>query len=390
VVAAVTGTNGKTSVTVFLREIWTELGKKAASMGTIGVIAPCGEIKLDHTTPDPIETHRILADLKREGVDHLALEASSHGLDQFRLDGVEIAAGAFTNITRDHLDYHETFESYLSTKLRLFREVVRNEGIAVVNADAEHAELFHQAATKRGLRVLTVGARGQYLKLVTANPSADGQRLTITHANNTFDVRLPLVGRFQASNALVAAALAIALGDAATKVFHALERLQGAPGRLEKVAIASSGAPVFVDYAHTPDALETVLAALRPHATGRLHVIFGCGGDRDAGKRPLMGRAAARFADAAIVTDDNPRSEDPAEIRKQAMEGCPAARNIADRAEAIRAGIAALKTGDILVIAGKGHETGQIAQGVTRPFSDRDEAVQAALELGGRPAERRL
>jgi UDP-N-acetylmuramoyl-L-alanyl-D-glutamate--2,6-diaminopimelate ligase len=388
VVAAVTGTNGKTSVTVFLREIWTALGKKSASMGTIGLIAPAGEIKLNHTTPDPIETHRLLADLKRDGVDHLALEASSHGLDQYRLDGVEIAAGAFTNITRDHLDYHQTLESYRSTKLRLFRDVVRSGGIAVINSDAESAELFAGAAAKRGLSVLTVGERGQFLKLVAANPLTEGQKLTVRHMDKIFVVELPLMGGFQASNALVAAALAIALGDDASKVFAALAHLVGAPGRLEKVAISATGGPIFVDYAHTPDALKTVLTAIRPHVTGRLHVIFGCGGDRDAGKRPLMGEAAARFADSVIVTDDNPRSEDPVEIRRQAMAGCPSARNIGDRAEAIREGIAALGAGDILVIAGKGHETGQIVRGVTRPFSDRDEAVKAALALGGRSAER--
>ena len=384
VVAAVTGTNGKTSVTVFLREIWTQLGKKAASMGTIGVVAPSGETKLNHTTPDPIETHRILAELKREGIDHIAVEASSHGLDQYRLDGVEIAAGAFTNITRDHLDYHETFESYLSTKLRLFREVVRNVGIAVVNADAEHAELFRAAAAERGLKVLTVGENGEFLRLVSAEPLTDGQKLNIARAGKTYDIRLPLMGRFQASNALVAAGLAIALGDDASRVLAALAHLHGAPGRLEKVAVAANGASIFVDYAHTPDALETVLTALRPHVSGGLHVIFGCGGDRDAGKRLLMGKAAAQFADAIIVTDDNPRSEDPTEIRRQAMAGCPSARNIGDRSEAIREGIAALKSGDVLVIAGKGHETGQIVKGVTRPFSDRDEAVKAAVALGGK------
>jgi UDP-N-acetylmuramoyl-L-alanyl-D-glutamate--2,6-diaminopimelate ligase len=389
VVTAVTGTNGKTSVTVFLREIWTQLGKKAASMGTIGVVSPSGEIKLSHTTPDPIETHRILAGLKREGVDHLALEASSHGLDQYRLDGVEITAGAYTNITRDHLDYHETFESYLETKLRLFREVVRNAGAAVINMDAAHAALFRDVAAERGLKVLTVGDNGEYLKLVSASPLADGQMLKIACAGKIHVVRLPLVGRFQASNALVAAALAIALGDEISRVFDALADLHGAPGRLEKVAVAASGAPIFVDYAHTPDALATVLKALRPHATGRLHLIFGCGGDRDAGKRPLMGQAAARFADAVIVTDDNPRSEDPDEIRKQAMVGCPSARNIGDRAEAIREGIGALNAGDILVIAGKGHETGQIGKGVNRPFSDRDQAQQAAIALGGSATERR-
>ena len=389
-IAAVTGTNGKTSVTVFLREIWTGLGKKAASMGTIGVVAPTGDIKLNHTTPDPIETHRILAQLKRDGVEHLALEASSHGLDQYRLDGVEVAAGAFTNITRDHLDYHETFEGYLASKLRLFREIVRTAGIAVINSDAEHADLFHDAAAKRGLKVVTVGRTGDFLKLASIELFGDGQMLGIVYDGKTFNLRLPLMGRFQASNALVAAGLAIALGDDATKVLAVLEHLEGAPGRLEKVAIAPSRAPIFVDYAHTPDALETVLTALRPHVTGRLHVVFGCGGDRDAGKRPLMGQAAARFADAIIVTDDNPRSEDAAEIRKQVMAGCPGAHDIGDRAEAIREGIAALRLGDILVIAGKGHETGQIANGVTRPFSDRAEAVKAALALGGRAVERQL
>jgi UDP-N-acetylmuramoyl-L-alanyl-D-glutamate--2,6-diaminopimelate ligase len=387
-VAAVTGTNGKTSVAVFLREIWTSLGKRAASIGTIGVVAPSGETKLSHTTPDPIETHRILADLKRSGVEHVALEASSHGLDQARLDGVVIAAGAFTNITRDHLDYHPTFDSYLAAKLRLFVEIVRAGGAAVVNADAEHADVFLAAARKRGLVVLTVGEAGEAIRLAKIEPHADSQSLELVHAGATYKVRLPLAGRFQASNALVAGGLAIGLGESPAAVFRALENLRGAPGRLEKVANASNGAPIYVDYAHTPDALETVLKALRPHVKGRLHVVFGCGGDRDPGKRPLMGEAAARFADEVILTDDNPRSEAPAEIRRQARVGCPDAREIGDRAAAIREAIASLHAGDALVIAGKGHETGQIIQGVTHPFSDREQAVAAALSLGGHAVER--
>jgi UDP-N-acetylmuramoyl-L-alanyl-D-glutamate--2,6-diaminopimelate ligase len=382
-IAAVTGTNGKTSVAVFLRQIWTALGKRAASMGTIGVVTPSGEIALHHTTPDPVEFHRLLAQLKAEGVEHLAVEASSHGLDQYRLDGADIAAAAFTNITRDHLDYHASFDAYLAVKLRLFGEVVRDGGVAVINADAEHASEFLSAAQKRGLRVLTIGEHGGDVKLVSRTPHGDGQHLRIAYEGATTEIELPLAGAFQASNALVAAGLAIGLGDPADKVFAVLAHLKGAPGRLEKVAYAKSGAPIYIDYAHTPDALETVLTALRPHVTNKLHVVFGCGGDRDKGKRPLMGAAAAKFADDVIVTDDNPRSEDAATIRKEALAGCPGAREIGDRAQAIRAGVASLQSGDMLVIAGKGHETGQIIGKETRPFSDRDEAIKSAIELGG-------
>ena len=386
-VAAVTGTNGKTSVAVFLRQIWTMLGRPAASMGTIGVVAPAGEIALKHTTPDPVEIHRILAKLKRDGVDHLALEASSHGLDQFRLDGVRIAAAGFTNITRDHLDYHADFSHYLTAKLRLFSELVRKDGVAVINADAEHAADFVAAAKAHGLEVLTVGERGEALKLVACEPHGDGQALKVAHRGTTYDIALPLAGNFQASNALVAAGLAIALGDPAARVFATLARLKGAAGRLEKVAAASSGAPIYVDYAHTPDALETVLTAMRPHVAGKLSVVFGCGGDRDRGKRPLMGAAAARFADRVIVTDDNPRSEDAAAIRREVRAGCPDAAEIGDRAAAIRTAIAELEAGDVLVIAGKGHERGQIVGQAVRPFSDRDEAVKAAVMLGGEAVE---
>ncbi|MDE1987052.1 MAG: UDP-N-acetylmuramoyl-L-alanyl-D-glutamate--2,6-diaminopimelate ligase [Alphaproteobacteria bacterium] len=386
-VAAVTGTNGKTSVTVFLREIWKALGRSAASMGTIGVVTPNGETKLNHTTPGPIEMHGLLAGLAHDGIDHLAVEASSHGLDQYRMDGMDIAAVGFTNITRDHMDYHPTFEAYLACKLRLFTQLARQGGVAVVNADTANAGDFIAAAKARGLRLLTVGENGESLKLVARAPHGDGQSLQVVHDGDTYAVELPLAGAFQASNALVAAAFAIGLGEEAHAVFSALSGLKGAPGRLEKVAYAKSGAPVYVDYAHTPDALETILIALRPHTKGKLAVIFGCGGDRDTGKRPLMGAAAAKFADQVIVTDDNPRGEDAAAIRKQALAGCPGAEEIGDRREAIRAGVAALGNGDVLVIAGKGHETGQIVGTVVHPFSDREEAIKAALSLGGRAAE---
>jgi len=385
-IAAVTGTKGKSSIVSFIREIWTALGRPAASLGTVGVVTADGEIPLKNTTPGPIEVQRLLAKLKHDGIDHLAIEASSHGLDQYRIDGAEIAAVGFTNITRDHMDYHPGFEHYLSAKLRLFSEVVRDGGIAVVNADAAHAGRFIAAAKARSLKLMTVGEQGETIRLVSRAGRIDGQTLGIVYEGRDYTVDLPLAGNFQASNALVAAALVIGLGGDAAKVFAALEHLKGAPGRLEKVAIAASGAPIYVDYAHTPDSLDQVLKAVRPHVTGKLHVIFGCGGDRDKGKRPLMGEAAAANADVVIVTDDNPRTEDAAAIRKEALAGCPTAREIGDRAQAIFDGIAALKSGDMLIIAGKGHETGQTVGSVTHPFSDRDQAIRAAQDLGGRAA----
>lgn len=385
-VAAVTGTKGKSSIVAFLRQIWTQSGKKAASLGTVGVVAPKGEIPLDNTTPDPVEIHKLLAELKHDGVDHLALEASSHGLDQYRLDGVFVRGAAFTNLTRDHLDYHRTFEDYLKAKLRLFTEIVAEDGVAVVNLDSEHAGAFIAAAGKRGLTLITVGEKGETIRLLSRQSKGESQALTIGHGGKTYPVLLPLAGAFQASNALVAAGLAIGLGDDAEKVFAALGQLKGAPGRMEKVAFAISGAPIYVDYAHSPDALEKVLMALRPHTQNKLHVVFGCGGDRDKGKRPLMGQIAAALADDVIVTDDNPRSEDPAIIRKEVMATVPKGREIGDRAEAIRAAIASLQAGDVLVLAGKGHETGQYLKDKVLPFSDRDEAVKVALSLGGRAA----
>jgi len=385
-VAAVTGTKGKSSIVAFLREIWTALGKPAASLGTVGVVGPNGGMPLSHTTPDPVEIHELLARLKAEGVDHLAIEASSHGLDQHRLDGVVISACGFTNITRDHMDYHPTFDHYLQAKLRLFTDVVKEGGVAVINADAEHADRFIAAAKARGLRLITVGRKGETIHLDRREDRGGAQALELHYQGKLFYVELPQAGEFQASNALVAAGLAIGLGADATKVFAALEHLKGAPGRMEKVAIAAKGAPIYVDYAHTPDSLEKILEALRPHTANRLHVVFGCGGDRDKGKRPLMGAIAVKLADDVIVTDDNPRTEDAADIRRQILAAAPGAREIGDRAEAIRAAVADLGTGDVLVIAGKGHETGQYIKGEVLPFSDREQAVTDAVALGGRAA----
>ena len=385
-VAAVTGTKGKSSIVAFLREIWTALGKPAASLGTVGVVGPNGATPLSHTTPDPVEIHELLARLKAEGVDHLAIEASSHGLDQHRLDGVVISACGFTNITRDHMDYHPTFDHYLQAKLRLFTEVVKEGGVAVINADANHADRFIAAAKTRGLRLITVGRKGETIHLDRREDRGGAQALTLHYQGKIFYIELPQAGEFQASNALVAAGLAIGLGADAGKVFAALEHLKGAPGRMEKVAFAAKGAPIYVDYAHTPDSLEKILEALRPHTANRLHVVFGCGGDRDKGKRPLMGAVAVKLADDVIVTDDNPRTEDAADIRQQILAAAPGAREIGDRAEAIRAAVADLGVGDVLVIAGKGHETGQYVKGDVLPFSDREQAVADAVALGGRAA----
>ena len=377
-VVAVTGTSGKTSVAAFTREIWTSLGLPAASVGTVGVVSPKGETYGSLTTPDPVELHRTLDELAGEGVTHLALEASSHGLDQHRLDGVRIAAGAFTNLSRDHLDYHPTIEAYLAAKLRLFSDLIVDGGTAVIDVDDCYAGQVVEAAKKRGLKIMTVGEKGDGIKLVGGAIDGFAQAVTLAHAGKNYKVKLPLVGGFQVQNAAVAAGLAIATGAEPARVFAALEKLTGAKGRLE-LAGTHNGAPIFIDYAHKPDALAKALQALRPYASGRLIVVFGAGGDRDTGKRPIMGRIAAENADKVIVTDDNPRSENPAAIRAAIMAASPGASEIGDRAEAIRAGIAGLNAGDVLLIAGKGHETGQIVGGKVLPFSDHD-AVAAALK----------
>jgi len=377
-IAAVTGTSGKTSVAAFTCQIWVSLGLQAASIGTVGVVSPKGEIYGSLTTPDPIELHRTLDRLAGEGVTHLALEASSHGLDQHRLDGVRIGAGAFTNLSRDHLDYHPTIEAYLAAKLRLFEDLIAPSGTAVIDVDDCYAGQVIEAATKRGLKIMTVGERGSDIKLTGGVIDGFAQVVTIVHGGRTYKVKLPLVGGFQVQNAAVAAGLAIASGASPERVFAALETLTGAKGRLE-LAGTRNGAPIFIDYAHKPDALKKALAALRPYATGNLTVVFGAGGDRDTGKRAIMGRVAQENADRVIVTDDNPRSENPAAIRGAILAAAPGASEIGDRAEAIRKAVADLQAGDVLLIAGKGHETGQIVGKQVLPFSDH-EAVATALE----------
>ena len=378
VIAAVTGTSGKTSVAAFTRQIWSALGRNAASIGTVGLVSPQRETYGTLTTPDPVELHRSLDALAGEGVTHLAIEASSHGLDQYRLDGLKIAAGGFTNITRDHLDYHPTFEAYFAAKLRLFGILLEPGAAAVIDVDHEHAGAVVAAAAARGLSIMTVGRNGSGIRLVHCAVDGFAQQLRLQYRDEHYDVRLPLVGAFQVENALVAAGLALSTGESAGPVFAALEQLSGAKGRLERVG-GSRGAQIFVDYAHKPDALAKALEALRPYAKGRLVVVFGAGGDRDRGKRPLMGAVAAAKADRVIVTDDNPRSEDAAVIRAAILAAARGATEIGDRREAIRRAIADLQPGDVLLIAGKGHETGQIIGDRIIPFSDH-EAVATALE----------
>jgi UDP-N-acetylmuramoyl-L-alanyl-D-glutamate--2,6-diaminopimelate ligase len=378
-IAAVTGTSGKTSVTAFTRQIWQQLGHNAASIGTIGLLSPKRSVYGSLTTPDPIALHRQLDEIAGDGVTHLALEASSHGLDQHRLDGIRIDVGGFTNLTRDHMDYHPDIAHYLNAKLRLFRDLVASGGAAVISADHEASQAVLDVARWRKLHIITVGRKANRdgIRLTGAEIDGFAQKLSLRYAGRKRELRLPLVGEFQIENALVAAGLAIATGSDANHVFAALEHLEGAKGRLERVG-ERNGAPIFVDYAHKPDALAKALQALRPYAKRKLVVVFGAGGDRDAGKRPLMGEIAAQNADTVIVTDDNPRSENPAAIRAAILAAAKGARDIGDRAEAIRTAIAGLQPGDALLIAGKGHETGQVTGDRTLPFSDH-EAVAAAL-----------
>lgn len=383
---AVTGTNGKTSVATFCRQIFARLGHKAASMGTLGVtISAPGAPDLQITppgltTPDAADIAELMARLARDGVTHVALEASSHGVDQRRLDGVTLTAAGFLNLTQDHLDYHGTMGVYRAAKLRLVEDLLAPGGTAVLNADSDQFDTFAAVATAANHPVLSTGEAGQGLRLTSRELTADGQRLAIVHDGQTHDIRLPLAGAFQADNALVAAGLCIAAGEDAAAVLAALEHLKGAPGRLQHIGAGPRGGEAYVDYAHTPDGLETVLKALRPHTAGKLIAVFGAGGDRDRGKRSLMGGIAARLADVAIVTDDNPRSETPAAIRAEILAAAPGAREIGDRRAAIRAGVALLEHGDVLVVAGKGHEQGQLVAGVTHPFDDVAETV-AALGL---------
>jgi len=381
-IVAVTGTNGKSSVADFVRQIWQTLGENAASMGTLGVRADGMEAEPGLTTPDPVAIHETLANLAHEGIDHLAMEASSHGLEQHRLDGVKLQAAAFTNLSRDHLDYHETLEDYFYAKLRLFGDVLPPSATAVLNIDCDYFERLVDVCWIRGLRILSVGTKGDLSWKVRRHHGA-GQSLDVAYQRRDWSVELPLISDFQISNALIAAALVISLGAKPEDAFSALSSLEPVPGRMQLVGRHHTGATIYIDYAHTPDALETVLQALRPHTDARLQVVFGCGGDRDAGKRPMMGKIAESLADRAFVTDDNPRGEDPDAIRAEIMAACPDTTEIADRGDAIRAAIAGLGAGDLLVIAGKGHETGQIVKGEVLPFDDAEVIRTALAGQGG-------
>ncbi len=378
---AVTGTAGKTSVASFTRQIWAEAGHLAAQIGTTGVISPSRNDYGSLTTPDPIGLHRLLADLADEGVTHAAMEASSHGLDQSRLDGVRLAAAAFTNLGRDHMDYHPTVEDYMAAKMRLFDTLLPKGAPAVIFADDPWSAEAIRVATAAGHKVLTVGRNGQFLALKRVEHFRHKQVAEVHFGDAIFEVHIPLAGDFQVANALVAAGLAIATGVDAAVAMKALEKLKGASGRLELVGQSKAGALAYVDYAHKPDALENVLTSVRPFTTGRVITVFGCGGDRDKGKRPIMGEIACRLADIVIVTDDNPRSEVPSVIRSEIMAAAPKAIEIGDRAQAIRAAVAMLSSGDTLIVAGKGHEEGQTVGDVTLPFSDHAELRKALEEF---------
>ena len=382
-IAAVTGTNGKTSVAAFTRQIWAHHGWSAASLGTLGIVGPDFAEPGSLTTPDPVALHRTLQRLAARAIDHVALEASSHGLDQFRLDGLALAAAAFTNLTRDHLDYHGDMEAYLAAKRRLFAELLPRGGIAVINLDSREGRALAALCRGQGQRVIGFGADALAdLRLISAQPDGAGQTFLLEAFGTRRALLLPLMGEFQAMNALAALGLAVATGVPVGEALDALATLQGTPGRMEHAASHPNGAPIIVDYAHTPDALETALTALRPHCRGRLVVVFGCGGDRDAGKRPMMGAIAERLADLVIVTDDNPRSEDAASIRRAILAAAPKAREIGDRGSAIRAAVAMLAHGDVLLLAGKGHERGQIVGDTVVPFDDAETARAAVAEIG--------
>ena len=380
-IAAVTGTNGKSSTVDFLRQLWASAGENAASLGTLGAIWHGGVIDMGHTTADPVQIHATLQDLTDQGVTHIAMEASSHGLHQHRLDGVKLSLAAFTNLTQDHLDYHQTMQAYRAAKLRLW-SLLPKGAPAIVNADAAEAPAFEEEAKARGLLLVPCGWRAgeDGLKIVEIQPRPAGQTLELRWQRKNHRVELPLIGEFQALNAVCAAAMALSAGLAPEKVFAGLQKLLPVKGRLEHIGETTNGAHVFVDYAHTPDGLDVLLRAARPHARGRVVLVFGCGGDRDKSKRPQMGAIAARHADVVIVTDDNPRSEVPGAIRADVLAGVPNGLEVADRAAAIQQAVAMLQQGDALLIAGKGHETGQIIAGVVHPFSDQTEARKA---LGG-------
>ena len=380
---AVTGTNGKTSVATFTRQIWSALGHGAINIGTTGVEG-AWEAPSSHTTPDPITLHAMLSEAAAAGITHAAMEASSHGLDQRRLDGVRLVAGGFTNLTQDHLDYHQTMEAYAEAKAGLFTRLLPEEGTAVVNLNGAHGAEVLALAEGRGLKTLSIGRDPLAdLRITGQRYDATGQDLRFDWKGAPFQLHLNLVGGFQAENVLVAAGLVIAAGAAARDVFGVLPQLTGVRGRMQLAATRKNGAAVYVDYAHTPDAIETALKALRPHVMGRIVIVFGAGGDRDTTKRPLMGAAARAHADVLYVTDDNPRSEEPAAIRAAILAACPEANEVGDRAEAILMGVDALGPGDALLIAGKGHETGQTILGQVYPFDDVEQASIAVAALDG-------
>ena len=386
-IVAVTGTNGKTSTVEMTRQLWRMAGERAASIGTLGVTTPDESVSTGLTTPDIVTFLSNLSGLAREGVTNVAFEASSHGLSQFRNEGVAVQAGAFTNLSRDHLDYHATMDDYFAAKMRLFDEVVGQGGTAVIWADDGWSGKACEHAVMRGLNVFTVGERGEAIRLLARHPGQLGQVLEIEHGGVRRTVKLPLIGAYQAANALVSAGLVLATGGDPAATFDALARLQPVRGRLERAAISRAGAPIYVDYAHTPDALEAAIAALRPHVTGKLITVFGAGGDRDAGKRPEMGAVASRASDEVIITDDNPRGEDAVAIRRAILAACPGATEIGDRRAAIAEAIRRAGTNDIVLIAGKGHEQGQIvgAGEAMRilPFDDVTVARECAVPSSG-------
>jgi len=381
VITAVTGTSGKSSVVAFMRDIWDDTGFAGASIGTVGVFSSKRQNYASLTTPGSVELHQLLHALKLEGVTHLALEASSHGLDQHRLDGVRLAAAGFTNLGRDHMDYHTSFDDYFSAKMRLFIELLPKSAPAVIFADGKYGVQAIERLNQIRRKVLTVGRKGEFIRIKRIEHERFRQFAELEYEGKIYEVMLPLTGEFQMANAVVAAGLTIATGVPPAAVFRALERLKGASGRLDLIGTTSEGAPVYVDYAHKPDALENVLKAVRPFTAGRVIVVFGCGGDRDRGKRPIMGEIAARFADITIVTDDNPRLEDPASIRAQILSAKGSTLEIGDRRAAIRRAVAMLEAGDCLIIAGKGHEQGQIVGTEVREFSDHVEARAALADL---------
>ncbi|WP_321397728.1 UDP-N-acetylmuramoyl-L-alanyl-D-glutamate--2,6-diaminopimelate ligase [Emcibacter sp.] len=379
--AAVTGTNGKTSVASFTKQIWEHMGLKAASVGTLGVIAPGYNDYTGMTTPDPVTLHKAMSDLCDLGIDHVVFEASSHGLAQHRMDGLNISAAAFTNLTRDHYDYHGSEENYFYAKSRLFGEVMKPGSTAVLNADCPIVREVADICWARGHHVITVGRLDGDIRLLHQTSNPTGQEITVSHGANIYDIKLSLVGSFQAFNALMAVGLVIGCGGDPDQAFKSLSYLRPVEGRMEQAGRHPSGARIYVDYAHTPDALETALEALKPHVRGKLAVVFGCGGDRDTGKRELMGRVACEKADRVYVTDDNPRSEEPSAIRTEILKGCPLAAEIGNRAEAIRQAVDELEAGDLLLVAGKGHERGQEIAGQIHEFDDVSEVRSAIASL---------